>query len=455
MTNLAEALRSRVSGPITAPGDAGYELARRVYNEMIDRRPAAVACCESTSDVVALVRLAGETGTDLAVRGGSHSVPGYGTADGALVADLSGLTHVVVDPASRTARVGGGATWGLFNEATAEHGLATTGGIISTTGVGGLTLGGGIGYLTRRFGLSCDNLLSAEVVLADGRLVTASEREHPDLFWALRGGGGNFGVVTEFTFRLHPVSHVYAGQMYFDLADAPDLLAYFDDFIATAPREYGGFPAFQITSRRSCVPANRVGEPLFTVVSCWSGEPEEGRRVVQRFADVAEPVAQDVRMMPYAAINHWFDPKVPRGMQHYWKAAFVANLSGEAIHAHVEHGPQVPAVNSTVDLYPINGACHDVAPDATAFGHRDAGYAVVIAGMWPDPADNEANIGWVRGYHSALTPFAQQGAYINFASGDDQTRVAANYGGNYARLCDVKRAYDPGNLFHINQNIRP
>ena len=313
-----EALQARVSGPVITPGNPDYDEARKVYNYMIDRRPAAIVKCTSATDVAAVVRQAAETGLELAVRGGAHSVPGFGTADGALVADLSGLDTVTVDAANRTARAGGGVTWGAFNEATGAHGLATTGGIISTTGVGGLTLGGGIGYLTRGYGLSCDNLISAQVVTADGQIVTASENEHADLFWALRGGGGNFGVVTEFTFRLHPVSDIYGGPMFFELSDGPALFAYFNEFIKTAPREFGGFPAFQIAPPLPFIPEDRVGEPFIALVSCFTGSPEEGEKILQGFRDVATPVAEHVGTMPYAALNSAFDALVPKGLQHYW-----------------------------------------------------------------------------------------------------------------------------------------
>src|SRR5664280_2039347 len=365
---MIDALRSRVSGSVITPGDQGYDEARKVYNFMIDRHPAAVVQCTGAADVAAVVRHAAETGTELAVRGGEHSVPGFGTADGALVADLSGLSLVTVDPSGRTARAGGGATWGVFNEATGVHGLATTGGVISTTGVGGLTLGGGIGYLVRGCGLSCDNLLSAQVVTADGQLVTASEHEHPDLYWSLRGGGGNFGVVTEFTYRLHPVSDIYGGPMFFELSDAPAVLAYFREFIADAPREYGGFPAFQIAPPLPFVPPDRIGDTFLAVVSCWTGSVAEGERMVQGFRDVAPTVAEHVGVMPYAALNSAFDGLRAPSLQHYWKACFVTELTDAAITAHIEHGARVPVVNSTAHIYPINGACHDVAPEATAFG---------------------------------------------------------------------------------------
>jgi FAD/FMN-containing dehydrogenase len=455
MTQALGALADRVAGSVIRPDDEAYEEARRVYNAMVDVRPAAIVRCATEDDVVAVVRLAAEKGMDLAVRGGGHSVPGFGTAEGAIVADLSGLQSVRVDDATRTASAGGGTTWGRFNDLTAAHGLATTGGIISTTGIGGLTLGGGIGYLCRGHGLSCDNLVSARVVTADGSLVTADENENADLFWALRGGGGNFGVVTEFTYRLHPVTTIYGGPMFFELADGAAVLRYFRDFIATAPREFGGFPAFQIAPPLPFVPENRAGEPFVALVSCWTGPEEEGRQILDGFRAVSAPVAEHIGPMPYPALNSAFDGLVPPGLQHYWKAAYVRDLTDEAIAVHMEHGPKVPTVNSTVHLYPIDGAVHDVPGDATAFGHRDANFAPVIAGMWPDPADNEANIRWVRDYYAAIAPHSDAGGYINFASPDDQDKVADNYGANYRRLGEIKRRYDPDNLFHLNQNIKP
>jgi FAD/FMN-containing dehydrogenase len=454
MTSVSS-LTNRVVGSVVLPGDPDFEDARRVHNFMIDKHPRAIIRCANASDVQAVVEHARDSGQDLAVRGGGHSVPGFGTADGAIVADLSAINYVRVDPDRQRARVGGGATWATFDGATAAHSLATTGGVVSTTGVGGLTLGGGIGYLARAHGLSCDNLLSAQVVLADGRVVTASDTEHPDLFWALRGGGGNFGVVTDFEFRLHPVGEIYAGMMMFEVEDAADVLQYFDGFIADAPREYGGFPAWHQAAPLPFVPENRVGEPFLVVFSCWTGDHSAGADVLQRFRDVAKPVAELVTPMPYPVLNSLFDDLVPRGLQHYWKAVYVKDLSDAAIAAHLQHGPRVPAVNSAMHMYPINGACHDVSADATAFGHRDARYACVIAGMWPDPADNDANTRWVRDYHAALAPHSDPGGYINFASADDQQRVRDNFGAGYDRLAQIKRAYDPANLFRLNQNITP
>jgi len=448
-------LREGVRGEVTLPEDEGYEQARRVYNAMIDRRPAAVLRAANAGDVMAAVSFARENGLELAVRGGGHSVPGFGTWDGALVIDLSGMRGVRVDPAASTARAEGGATWGDFNAATYPFGLATTGGIISTTGVAGLTLGGGIGYLTRGFGLSIDNLVSADVVTADGGFLVASERENEDLFWALRGGGGNFGVVTSLEFRLHPVKDIYGGPMFYELSEVENVLRFYREYIADAPEQMGAFPAFQIAPPLPFIPEDRHGDTFVAIVACWAGPLEEGERALQPFHDVAPVVAEFVGPMPYPALNGAFDALLPPGLQHYWKASFVKELTDEAIAAHRVHGPEVPAVNSTMHIYPINGAAHRVAPDATAFAYRDANFATVIAGVWPDPSRNEANIAWVRDYYDATAPHSEEGGYINFMAEDDQGRIRANYKGNYDRLVDIKRKYDPDNLFHLNQNIRP
>ena len=454
-TVTVQGLREQVRGETITPDDTDYDEARRVYNAMIDRRPNLIVRAAGTDDVVAAVNYARENGLAVAIRGGSHSVPGFGTADDAVVIDLKGMQQVEVDPARRTARAQGGATWGAFNDATYAHGLATTGGIVSTTGVGGLTLGGGIGYLSRGFGLSSDNLRAAEVVTADGKIVAATEHENADLFWALRGGGGNFGVVTAFEYDVHPVSEIYGGPLFFELSDAPDVLRWYREFIKDAPGEFGGFPAWQIAPPLPFVPEDRAGEPFMAFVYCWSGPVDQGEAAIKSLRDVAPTVAEHVGPMPYPALNSAFDALVPPGLQHYWKANFVKELTDDAIAAHLEHGPKVPTVNSTVHIYPINGACHRVAADATAFAYRDATFATVIAGMWPDPAENEANTAWVRGFYDATAPHSEAGGYVNFMAGDDQERIKDNYKGNYDRLVDVKRAHDPGNLFRHNQNIEP
>jgi len=448
-------LREQVRGDVITPDDDRYEEARKVRNGMIDKRPTVIVRPVNAGDVIAAVNFARDGELDLAIRGGAHSVPGFGTVDKGLVIDLSRMRGVRVDPEKRTARAEGGATWGDFNAATNAFGLASTGGIISTTGVGGLTLGGGIGYLARGFGLSLDNLVSADVVTADGKFLVASTRENEDLFWAIRGGGGNYGVVTSFEFRLHPVKDIYGGPMFYELKYANDILHWYRDYIKTAPREMGAFPAFQIAPPLPFIPENRHGDTFALVVACWAGPVDQGERALKPFHDVAPVFAEHVGAMPYPALNAAFDGLYPTGLQHYWKANFVKELTDEAIDAHVEHGTRVPAMTSTMHIYPINGACNEVASDETAFAYRDANFATVIAGMWPDPAQNSANIKWVRDYYDATSPLSEAGGYINFMAEDDQGRIKANYRGNYDRLVDVKRTYDPNNLFHVNQNIKP
>lgn len=442
-------------GSVVTAHSPEYDTARSVYNAMIDRHPFAVVRAVDVADVRVAVAAARESGLDLAIRAGGHSVPGFGTVDDGIVLDLSAMKGIRIDPRKRTGRVQGGCTWGDFDHAAHAFGLATTGGIISTTGVAGLTLGGGIGYLARAHGLSIDNLRSVDVVLADGSFVTASEDEHADLFWAVRGGGGNFGVVTELEFDLHPVDTIYGGPMFFELDVAEALLETYREWIAAAPREMGAFPAFQIAPPLPFVPEDRVGEPFLLLVSCFNGSDEDAELLLDELRALGTPVAEHVGRMPYPALNSAFDGLLPAGLQHYWKAAFLPELTDGAIAAHLEHGPHVPAMQSTMHLYPIDGAVQDVAPDATAFAYRDARFAPVIAGMWSDPVDNEANTRWVRDYHAALEPHTSAGGYVNFMAGDDQSRIRANYGVNFERLAAVKKTYDPTNLFHLNQNITP
>ena len=453
--NIVDALGGRVTGPVIAPGAPEYDEARRVYNAMIDCRPAAVVRCTSSEDVGAVVQVAQKEGLDVAVRGGGHSVPGFGTNDGGLVIDLSLLQEVEVDPVAGTAKAGGGCTWRGFNEATHTYGLATTGGIVSSTGIGGLALGGGIGYLARKYGLTCDNLLRAEVVTAEGERVIASEDENTDLFWALRGGGGNFGVVTSFEFRLHPVAEVYGGPIAYRGEDTETVLDFYREFLPNAPEELGGFLGLHLAPPLPFLPKEWHFRPVCLVVPCWAGATEEGERMVRPLFEAAEPIGSHVGAMPYPALNVAFDPLLPKGLQHYWKASFASGLSDSAIKVHAEHGSKVPSIQTAVHLYPVDGAVHRLGPSETAFAFRDAAFSPVIAGMWEDPKDNEANIAWVQGYHEALQPFSDEGGYVNFMGGDDQNRVRANYKANYTRLAAVKAKYDPRNVFHQNQNIRP
>ncbi len=448
-------LRARVHGQVVVEGDAAYDTARRVYNGMIDRRPRVVVRCTDAADVMACVDFARESGLDVSVRGGAHSVPGFGTNDDGVVIDLSGMTGTRVDPSARTVRAEGGCTWGAFNHATYPFGLATTGGIIASTGIAGLTLGGGIGYLARAFGLTCDNLISADVVTADGQFVVASKKEHEDLFWALRGGGGNFGVVTSFEYQLHPVRDILAGLFFFPLEHARDVLEFYRDFIETAPEELGMFPAFQIAPPLPFIAEKDHGRTFCILVCCWAGPMDKGAQALEPIRKIAPIAAEMVAPMPYPALNGMFDPLLPAGLQHYWKADFATQLTDGAIAAHLEYGPKVPAVSATMHIYPINGACNRVASDATAFAYRDAKFATVIAGMWPDPADNDKNIKWVKDYYQAVHPHSLPGGYVNFMAGDDQDRIRDNYKGNFDRLVAIKRTYDPSNLFHLNQNIKP
>jgi FAD/FMN-containing dehydrogenase len=454
MSNIIEALTETVRGRVIARSDSDYDEARAVYNAMHDRKPRAVVQCVDSADVMAAVAAGRDAGLDVAIRGGGHSVPGFGTVEDGLVIDLSKMKNVRVDPIKKVARVGGGATWGDVDHATYPFGLAAPGGIISTTGVGGLTLGGGIGYLTRGVGLSIDNLLAADVVLADGRQVTASDYQNEDLFWALRGGGGNFGVVTSFEFQLHDVGDVVGGPLFYEFDDAAAVLQCYRDYIAKAPEPLGCFFGWQIAPPLPIIPENRVGDLFCVLVTCWNGPKAEAEQVLRPLRDAAEVKAEDVGVMPFPALQSAFDELVPKGMQNYWKADFIEELTDDAIAAHIEHGKRTPNVSSSMHLHPINGAAQRVGADETAFGHRDKNFAPVIVGIWPDPNDNEANTKWVRDYYAAIHPHSGgEGGYVNFMSGDDDHRVAENYGANYERLASVKAKYDPYNLFHVNQNI--
>jgi FAD/FMN-containing dehydrogenase len=450
-----QSLREQVRGRVITAQDEGYDEARAVHNGMFDKRPLAVLMAEQAGDVIAAVNVAREHELDLSPRGGGHSAPGFGTNQDGLVIDMSQMRTVRVDPRNKTASADAGATWGDFNYATHAFGLATTGGIISTTGISGLTLGGGIGYLSRGCGLTIDNLISADLVTADGRFLTVSERENEDLFWGLRGGGGNFGVVTSLEYRLHEIDQVFAGPIFYNLEDAAAVLRMFDEFIQDAPEHFGGFPGFQIAPPLPFIPENRHGDALCMVVVHWTGPLDQAERVLKPFRDVAPIVADGSGPLPYPALNSAFDALYPKGLRAYWKGAFVKDLPDAAIAAHIEHGSNVPEVTCTMHLYPINGACHRVGANDTAFAYRDATYGMVFLAGWTDPAKDNERIQWLRDYYQALSPYSEPGGYINFMQDDDYGRIRDNYRQNYDRLVQVKRAYDPGNLFHINQNIAP
>jgi FAD/FMN-containing dehydrogenase len=452
---LLDRLRSESRVRAIGPDDAEYERARRVYNGMIDRRPAAIVRCSSAADVVAALRAGVSAGVPIAVRGGAHNAAGLGVCDQGLVIDLSGIRGIRIDPEARTAHVGAGCTWGEVDRATNVFGMAVPSGIIASTGVGGLTLGGGTGYLTRCFGLTIDNLLSANVVLADGAVVRASEDERPDLFWALRGGGGNFGIVTTFEFRLSPVDQVVAGPTFWPLERAADVLSWYRDFILEAPEELNGFFAFTTVPPAPPFPPELHGKTMCAIVWCWLGSPTRADEV---FAPVRaeKPVLFGVQPMPFPVLQSTFDPLYPAGLQMYWRGNFVREIPDGAIEEHVRYGSQLPTALSLLHVYPMDGAVHDIAPEATAFSYRDANFNQVIVGVDPDPANRERITKWTRDYSDALRPFTSGGGYVNFLMGDESgDRVRATYRDTYPRLVEVKRRYDPDNVFRVNHNIDP
>ena len=452
-------LNAVLSTPVVRPGDPEYDEARKVYNAMIDRKPAMIARCADVADVIAAVNFSRDHAMVLAVRGGGHNGPGFGTCDGGMVIDLSYMKGVRVDPERRTARVAGGSTWNEVDHATHAFGLATPCGIISTTGVGGLTLGGGIGYLARSAGLSIDNLIEADVVLADGRFVTASADENPDLLWALKGGGGNFGVITSFLFQLHPAGMVYAGPMLWPVERSEELLRWYRDFMPKQPDNLTGWFGFVGVPAGPPFPEEWQGKTMAAIVWHYSGPAEKAEAVFAPIRKVAGGPAIDwAGQMPHPALNSMFDGIYPKGDQWYWKADFFTELPDEAVAIHMKYGPNLPTGKSTMHLYPVDGAAGRVAKDATPWGFRDAKWAMVIAGVSPDPADNEKMITWARDYWNALHPHSAGGAYVNMmmdAADEGKERVKAAYGANYDRLAKIKAKYDPDNLFRLNQNVKP
>jgi FAD/FMN-containing dehydrogenase len=440
-------------GSVIRPEHSEYEEARAVYNAVHDRRPALIVQAAGVDDVRAAVRLARDHDLPLAVRGGGHSVAGFSTCDDGIVLDLGPMRQIAVDPERRRVRAEGGCTWGELNETTHAFGLATTGGVVSTTGIGGLTLGGGIGYLARRCGLACDNLVAAEVVTADGGLLTCSEEENGELFWALRGGGGNFGVVTSFEFQLHPVAHVFGGPTVYRLEE--DVLRGFDELIARAPEQLGALLGLALAPPFPFLPEEWHLKPVAVVISCWTGAQEDADEVLRPLGGLGAVLGQAVGPMPYPVINTLFDELLPKGLRHYWKSEFTADIAEEAVEVHLDHAARVPTLESGTFFFPVDGACRRVGSDETAFAFRDARFGVGVFGTWHEPADDEQMIAWVRDYHQALRPFSLGAGYVNFSSGDEQGRAPEIYGGNHHRLADVKRRYDPVNLFRLNQNVAP
>lgn len=448
-----DALRAQVRGGIILPGDAEYDETRKVYNGMIDKRPGMFVMCVDTADVMYAVNFGREHNLLVAVRGGGHNGGGLGLCDGGMVIDLSGIKYVRVDEASSTVRVGGGNVWGEVDHATHPFGLAVPAGIISTTGVGGLTLGGGVGYLSRKYGLTIDNLLEADMVLADGSMVTVNADQNTDLYWAIRGGGGNFGIVTSFKFQAHPVKNIIGGPTLWPIERVEEVMEWYHSFINNAPDDLNGFIATMV------IPGPPFPEELHNKMFCgvvWAyvGDPKKMEEV---FAPVhaMEPVFAHVGEMPYPNIQTLFDGMLPHGLQWYWRADYFKDLSAEVRSKHLEYGSKIPTPLSQMHLYPISGAAGRVGKEDTPWANRDAKYAGVIVGVDPDPANAGKITEWCKEYWEALHPYSTGGAYLNFIMDEGQERIKASYKGNYDRLARIKRRYDPDNFFRVNQNILP
>ena len=442
-------------GPVFGREHPEYDEARKLYNRMIDKQPLLIARCTDAADVVAAVNFGRDNGLPIAIRGGAHNGAGLGSVDDGLVIDLSLMKGVRVDPAKPTVRAGAGCVTGDVDHATCAFGQAVPFGVISTTGVAGLTLSGGHGYLSRQYGLAIDNLLEADVVLADGRFVTTSESENPDLFWALRGGGGNFGVVTSFLFRTNPLGMLYAGPIIFDLADAAPVMRWYRQFQANSPDEFYIFLGLQSVPPGEPFPLEHWGKKMCVLLVSHPG-PDGEKAVNAIRAELPKPIIDWAQPMPYPMLQTMFDPLYPRGLQWYWKGDFVKDLPDAAIDAHIAHAAKVPSPISGMHLYPVDGAVHRKQRDETAWGYRDATWSMVIFGVDPEPANAAALQQWARDYWQAVHPFDLAGAYPNFMMDDEgEARVKAAFGDNYDRLAAVKKKYDPTNLFRVNHNIRP
>ncbi|MFN8451626.1 MAG: FAD-binding oxidoreductase [Anaerolineae bacterium] len=448
-------LQANLRGRLVMPEDADYDAVRAIYNGMIDRRPAAIAQCVDVADVITSVNFARDAGLPLAIRSGGHNGPGLSLVDDGLVIDLSEMKGVRVDTQAKTVRVEGGCVWGDVDHATHPFGLAVPSGFISTTGVGGLSLGGGVGYLTRTYGLTLDNLLAADVVLADGRLVTASANENTDLFWGLRGGGGNFGVVTSFLFKLSPVSTVYGGPIFYPLEDAAAVMKRWRDFIMTAPENINGWVGFHYVPPVPMFPAEHHLKKVCIITWCYTGDMDRAEEVFKPLRAFGTPLMDFAGPIPWPVLQSLFDAIYPAGLQWYWRTDLFNELTDQVIDMHAQRGLQLPTGHSAMHLYPINGAAHRVGKNDTAWSYREANFVEVIVGVDPDPANNDRMIQWARDYFDALHPYSAGGAYINMMMDEGEERVKAAYRDNYARLASIKAKYDPNNLFHVNQNIKP
>lgn len=458
MTKLStiQQFKENLRGELILPEDASYDEVRSLYNAMIDKHPALIVRCANVADVITAVNFGRENHMLIAVRGGGHNGPGLSSCDDGLMIDMSMMKGVHVNPQNRTVRVEPGCTQGDMDHATHAFGLAVPAGIVSTTGVAGLTLGGGHGYLTRKYGLTIDNLISADVVLADGRFVTASDSENQDLFWALQGGGGNFGIVTSFVFQAHPVKEVYGGPIFWDVAHARDVMRLYREFLPGAPEELSPFVGLKTVPSTAPFPEEIWGRKICAMISCYNGPAEKAEALLRPIRnDLPEPIFNFMGTMPFTMLQSLFDPLLPKGLQWYWKGDYVKELPDKAIDVHLEHAARAPSELSLMHLYPIDGAVHRVGQKDTAWSCRDATWSMVIAGIDPDPAKAGAIKTWAKAYWEAVHPFSAGGAYINFMMEEGEDRIKATYGDNYDLLVEIKNKYDPENLFRVNQNIKP
>lgn len=447
--------KASLRGELILKGDAKYNDARKVYNGMIDKSPAMIAYCADAADVIYAVNFGRENKMLVAVRGGGHNGGGLGICDDGLVIDLSRIKYTKVDLKAKTIRAGGGSTWGDVDHATHAFGMATTSGIIASTGVGGLTLGGGIGHLTRHYGLTIDNLVEADLVLADGSFVTANANENPDLFWAIRGGGGNFGVVTSFVYKLHPVKMIYGGPILYELSESKKVMQWYRDFITKAPIELNGFFAFLTVPPGPPFPEELHNKKMCGVVWAYSGDMNKAEEVFKPIRSFLKPALDFAGPIPHPVLQSMFDPLFVSGLQWYWRADFVNELSDKAIDAHIKYANEMPPGLSTMHLYPIDGAAAKVGKSDTPWAYRDAKWAEVIVGVDPDPANKDLITKWTKSYWEATHPYSAGGAYVNFMMDEGDERIKATYKGNYERLAKIKSKYDPANLFCVNQNIKP
>jgi FAD binding domain-containing protein/berberine-like enzyme len=448
--------RTKLRGELIQRGDPGYEDARKLYNAMIDKRPLLIARCLDVADVIAAVRFGREQDLLVAIRSGGHNGPGLASCDDGLVIDLSLMKGVRVDPAQRTVRVAPGCSQGEVDHATHAFGLAVPCGIVGLTGVAGLTLGGGHGYLTRQHGLTIDNLLEADVVLADGSFATVNSTQHEDLFWGLRGGGGNFGIVTSFVLRAHPVSMIYGGPMFWDLKDARTIMQWYRDFAPQAPEELCCFLGLKTVPSTDPFPRDIWGRKICALITCYNGPTDGAETAFKPLREGLPPAILDwAGPMPFPALQGMFDGLLPKGLQWYWKGDYVRELPDQAIDVHLEYAAKAPSELSLMHLYPIDGAVHRVGRKETAWDCRDASWSMVIAAIDPDAAKAPALSAWAKSYWEDIHPYNLGGAYVNFLMEEGEDRIRASYGDNYDRLVAIKRKYDPDNFFRVNQNIRP